>query len=36
MLMTKIFGYTGVVIIICFLGYGCWEWYRQRQQNRSK
>jgi hypothetical protein len=36
MLMTKIFGYTGAVIIVCFLGYGFWEWYRQRRENQPK
>jgi hypothetical protein len=36
MLMTKIFGYTGAVIIVCFLCYGFWEWYRQRRENQPK
>jgi hypothetical protein len=36
MLTTKIFGYTGFVVIVCFLAYGFWEWNRQRQQNRPK
>ncbi len=36
MLMTKIFGYAGFVVIVCFLAYGFREWYRQKQQNRPK
>jgi hypothetical protein len=34
MLMTKIFGYTGFVIIVGFLAFGFREWYRQRRQKR--
>jgi membrane-anchored protein YejM (alkaline phosphatase superfamily) len=36
MLVTKILGYTGFVFILCFLLFGFWQWYRERQQNRPK
>jgi hypothetical protein len=36
MLVTKILGYTSAVFIVCFLIFGFWTWYRQRQENRPK
>jgi hypothetical protein len=36
MLATKILGVTSTVFIVCFLIFGFWTWYRQRQENRPK
>jgi ATP/ADP translocase len=36
MLATKVLGYTSTVFIVCFLIFGFWIWYRQRQENRPK
>jgi hypothetical protein len=36
MLATKLLGYTGTVVIVCFLLFGVWTWHRQRQENRPE
>jgi len=36
MIATKVFGYAGFAVIVCFLAYGFREWHRLRQRNRPK